>query len=121
VLRFRYRILPHNTGYDASEANRFGLEQAQPLIPIPVKEGDVMEPLLALQGNDRIFLTILKSGSAGEPAEIRLRSVSEKDEKVRLVWTGRKPSNVIYEDSGEKVIEEVSVPAKGFVTLNVTW
>lgn len=34
---FRYRIFPHNYGYDASEAAKFGMEQSQPLIAVPVK------------------------------------------------------------------------------------
>jgi hypothetical protein len=37
-LSARYSILPHNDGYDASAANRFGLEQARPLIVSAVKE-----------------------------------------------------------------------------------
>ena len=36
-IRFRYRLLPHNSEYDAAASNRFGLEQAQPLVSTPVK------------------------------------------------------------------------------------
>ena len=39
VISFRYRILPHNSKYDAASANRFGLEQAQPLIATTLKKG----------------------------------------------------------------------------------
>jgi hypothetical protein len=34
---FRYRIFPHNNTYNADKASRFGMEQSQPLIVVPVK------------------------------------------------------------------------------------
>ncbi|MBB5396114.1 glycoside hydrolase family 38 C-terminal domain-containing protein [Mucilaginibacter sp. AK015] len=36
MVKFRYRLLPHNNKYDAAAANRYGTEQAQPLIASPV-------------------------------------------------------------------------------------
>jgi alpha-mannosidase len=34
---FRYKIFPHNNGYNADMASKFGMEQSQPLIVVPVK------------------------------------------------------------------------------------
>jgi hypothetical protein len=34
---FRYRIFPHNNSYNADMASKFGMEQSQPLVVVPVK------------------------------------------------------------------------------------
>jgi len=34
---FRYRIFPHNYSYNADKASKFGMEQSQPLIAVPIK------------------------------------------------------------------------------------
>ena len=94
VVSFRYRILPHNTKYDAASANRFGLEQAQPLIATTLKKGAVTEQPFTIEGSSSIYVSIVKSGSGSEPSKIRLRSVSDKAESVKLVWKNRKPQSV---------------------------
>jgi alpha-mannosidase len=125
-IQFRYRILPHSTKYDAASANRFGLEQAQPLIMTPVKAAVTQKPILEIKGNPSVFVSILKTDKSGKKILIRLRSVSVKDEIVKLDWLASKPLSVIVEDyklkNGEQVIkEDVLVPAMGFVTLKAVW
>jgi hypothetical protein len=119
MVSFRYRILPHTAKYDAATANRFGLEQAQSLIATPLKKGVVTEQLLTLAGSSSSYVSIVKSGSGSEAAKIRLRSVSDKAETVKLVWKNRKPVTVTL--NGIAVTDEVQVPAKGFVTLDVVY
>jgi len=119
VVSFRYRILPHNTKYDAASANRFGLEQAQPLIATPMKKGAVTVQPLTIEGSSSIYVSILKSGIGNEPSKIRLRSVSEKEESVKLIWKNRKPKSVTL--NGADALNEVKVPANGFVTLEVAY
>ncbi|TWF33949.1 glycosyl hydrolase family 38 [Chitinophaga polysaccharea] len=120
-ITFRYRLLPHNTGYDAGLANRFGLEQMQPLIVSPVKDNKETTPLLSLQGNKNVVVSILKTDSTGDVVQIRLRSVSDKDENVKLNWLSRKPvsvdllSNNAAMDKSPQ--EEILVPAMGVVTV----
>jgi alpha-mannosidase len=119
IVSFRYRILPHNTKYDAATANRFGLEQAQPLIATTLKKGAVTQQPLTIEGSSSIYVSIIKSGSGGEPSTIRLRSVSDKAESVKIIWKGRKPFSVKL--NGTAVSGEIEVPAKGFVTLHVVY
>jgi len=119
VVSFRYRILPHNTRYDAASANRFGLEQSQPLIATTMKKEIITIQPCTIEGSSNIYVSIIKSGSGSEPSQIRLRSVSDKAESVKLVWKNFKPQSVkLY---GAAVMSEVQVPAKGFVTLEVTY
>jgi alpha-mannosidase len=125
-IQFRYRILPHNTGYDAAFSNRFGIEQAQPLVSCLVKDDYQVKPVLDLNGSKAITLSVIKTGSDGKRATLRLRSVSEKDESVTLSWPGRIPSMVLTGDSGyendkKEVHDKVVVPAMGFLTLEVIW
>jgi alpha-mannosidase len=119
VITFRYRILPHNTKYDAASANRFGLEQAQPLIATPLKKDAITKQPFTIEGSSNIYVSIIKSGSGNDPSKIRLRSVSDKTESVKLIWKSRKPKAVTL--NGADVMNEIKVPAKGFVTLEIAY
>ncbi len=90
-VTFRYRILPHGA-YDAAAANRFGLEQAQPLAHVAANVDPKLEPLVALD-NDHVCVTILKP-STGRFTIIRLRSLSEKPEAVVLSFPGGTPKSL---------------------------
>ncbi|NEW83582.1 MAG: glycosyl hydrolase [Mariniphaga sp.] len=123
-VNFRYRILPHGT-YDAASANQFGLEQAQPLVHLAANTNAISNPLIAIEGSPAITVSILKSTSEGKTVIMRLRSVSGKNETVKLSWPAGIPRSVniceIEEVPGRKINGEVTVPAFGFVTLNVAW
>ncbi len=119
IVSFRYRILPHNTKYDAASANRFGLEQSQPLIATNLKKGVITKQPFTIEGSSNIYVSILKSSNGSEPSKIRLRSVSDKAESVKLVWKSIKPQSVKL--NGAAVMSEIQVPAKGFVTLEVIY
>ena len=125
-IQFRYRILPHNTKYNAASANRFGLEQAQPLIVTPFKADFEEKQLVEIKGSPYVIASILKTNNNGNEIQIRLRSVSNKDELVKLNWLYRKPLSIniadLGEEQGEKELKkEVLVPAMGFVTINAVW
>jgi hypothetical protein len=125
-LQFRYRILPHNSGYNGASANRFGLEQAQPLIATTIKDDFNPKSILAIEGSPAVTLTILKTSNDGKSMKIRLRSVSNQDEKIKIVWPDRKPKSLQVTDSVENIglslfEYKVVVPAMGFVTINAVW
>ena len=123
-VTFRYRILPHGS-YNAATANRFGLEQAQPLVAIAANANAISKPLIAVEGSPAITVSILKSTADGKVSIIRLRSVSDKDETVKLSWPAGNPLSVnlckVEEVSDRKVGNEVVVPANGFITLKISW
>ncbi|NMC37943.1 MAG: glycosyl hydrolase [Bacteroidales bacterium] len=119
IITFRYRILPHNYGYDPVKANRFGLEQSQPLIAVPVKQDAYPGQPFTIAGSDKVYVSVIKAGSNGEPSRIRLRSVSGKDETVNIIWKNHMPSSVYL--SGQKICSELTVPAMGFVTLELRY
>ncbi|MCY3019336.1 MAG: glycosyl hydrolase [Planctomycetota bacterium] len=84
---FRYRILPHQGGFDASAANRFGLEQAQPLVALVTSKNPVPQSVLAID-NPCVVVTILRGEEDGTQT-IRLRSLSEKPETVNVTRPGK--------------------------------
>jgi hypothetical protein len=123
-VEFRYRILVHGR-YDPVTVVRFATEQSQPLIALAADKNPVTEPILAVT-NDRVTVTILKSTADGKGAILRLRSLSAKDELVKLSWPARTPRSVRVCDRGEEpgkrdASSDVTVPQMGFVTLRVEW
>jgi alpha-mannosidase len=120
-VTFRYRIFPHGA-YDAAAANRFGLEQSQPLAHVAANINPKITPLVAID-NDRVCVTILKSGSDGKTAIIRLRSLSDTSEVVSLYYPAKKPKStnmcIREEIPGEPVSGSVTLPPHGSVTLRL--
>ena len=118
-VTFRYRILPHGA-YDAAAANRFGLEQAQALAHVAANTDPKLKPLIAVD-NQRVCVTILKPGADGKSAIIRLRSLSDKAESVRLAYPGGAPQSVRLcareETPGEPAGATVSLLPYGLLTL----
>jgi alpha-mannosidase len=126
VIQFRYRLLPHSTQYNAVASNRFGMEQVQPLLACPVKSVVVSQPPLKVEGSPSIVLSVLKSNSDGKSVMVRLRSISDKDELVKLNWSNRIPKSIFIGES-ENAAElkntngALLVPAMGFTTINAIW
>lgn len=120
-VQFRYRILPHN-GYNAVQANRFGMEQAQPLVHVPADKDPQLAPLIAVD-NDRVCVTILKSSENGETAIVRLRSLSDKAEKVTLTYPAGTPKQVylceLEENAGVPVTDAITMLPYDLVTLKM--
>jgi alpha-mannosidase len=103
-ITFRYRILPHKTGYDAAAANRFGMEQARPLIAAAVKEKVAIAPVISVD-NPRVVVSLLRADRDGKTF-VRMRSLSEKDETVVL---GR----------SDGCSKSVVVPPNGFISVTL--
>jgi hypothetical protein len=120
-VTFRYRILPHGP-YDPASANRFGLEQAQPLAHVAANNDPGLKPLVAI-ANERVSVSILKPSADGKAVILRLRSVSDREDTAKLAWPAGRPKSVCLckrnEDAGERVGDEIAIPANGFVTLRL--
>lgn len=123
-VRFRYRLLPH-AAFDAAAANRFGLEQAQPLVHLAADKNALAEPLVVVNGSPAVTVSILKSTDRAGSVVLRLRSVADQDEAVTLTWPSRVPRVVSGCEFGEipaaAVADRVVVPANGMLTLVAEW
>lgn len=120
-VSFRYRMLPHGK-YDVVASNRFGLEQAQPLLHVIADKDPGVKPLIALD-NESVYVTVLKSTDKDKEVVVRLRSLSDKEEKVTLSFPGRKPSGIYHcklEEMPDIQVEgPLTVPPYGLVTLKL--
>ena len=122
VIPFRYRLLAHSTGYNVVVANRFGVEQAQPLLVTPIEDTRPITACIALD-NPLVYATLLKTTADGKAVIVRLRSLSDKQEKVKLSFPAGTPKSVrlcpLEETPGASVGETVSMLPYGLVTLCV--
>ncbi len=120
-VTFRYSILPHGA-YDAVAANHFGMEQAQPLAHVATNDDPKIKPFIAID-NEKVYLTIMKSLADSKDIIVRLRSLSDKPENVKLTFPGGAPKSVhickVEEKAGDEINGNVTVLPYGFVTLRV--
>lgn len=122
-VRFRYRLFPHE-GYDVVKANRFGLEQSQPLVYATADKVQVVKPVIAI-GNDRVYTTILKSTDKDKELIVRLRSLSDKEESVKLSFPKADPKSLMICDREENPSRstngELTMKPYGQVTLQLKY
>lgn len=118
---FRYRLMPHAAA-PLSEVNRFGLEQAQPLIHVTSDQHkEVIAPVAVDNGN--VYVTIVKTTDNDNEMIIRLRSLSPQTEQVNLTFPRRRPSAVnlctLEETPSEPVDGPLTMHPYGMATLKV--
>jgi len=111
VIPFHYAILPHGA-YDPVAANRFGLDHNQPLMALPVAGAVTVKPIVALD-NPRVFISTLMPAADGKATILRLRSLSEQPETVKLSWPAGPPQSVHFSDAAETPGE----PVKGHTAV----
>lgn len=102
-VRFRYRLYPHEE-YNVVEANRFGLEQSQPLVYATADKAREIKPVIAID-NERVYTTILKSTDKDKELIVRLRSLSDKAEPVKLSFPKADPKSLM-------ICEREEIPVK---------
>ena len=120
-VTFRYRILPHGA-YDATTVNHFGLEQAQPLAHVTANQNPGIRPWLDVD-NDHVCVTILKPSNDGKATIVRLRSLSDKEETVKLIYPAKRPKSIhvcsLEETPGEIAGQTITLRPYGLLTLRV--
>ncbi len=118
---FRYRILPHGK-YDVVTANRFGMEQAQPLAHVSADKNPQINPLVAID-NNKVCLTIIKPLGDGGEALLRLRSISAQQETVNMTFPAGAPKSInvcpVGEKPGGPVAGSISILPYGIMTLRL--
>jgi len=122
-VRFRYRLYPHET-YDVVEANRFGMEQSQPLVYVTADKDPQVQPLIAID-NRKVYSTIIKSLETDHTLIVRLRSLSDKEESVKLSFPKKTPARVSVcgreEIAGERTDGNLVINPYGQITLKLEY
>lgn len=119
---FRYSIRPHGV-YEASDSQKFGQEQSQPLVVVPARDRKLPNaPQLDLKTND-VTITTFKPTDDGKGYILRLFASAGKATQVPLQWKGPAPAAVYqsnsFEQKGQKLTEPVQIPAWGVTTLRI--
>lgn len=121
--RFRYAIRPHR-GFDSTEAKKFGIAQSQPLIAVPVDDGQPGIPaLFTLDGGQAVIATSCRPARDGRGWVVRLFNTSGRESTAVLKWGRGKPP-AIYRSNpkeilGEPAGPEISLGAWEILTLRV--
>ncbi|QHS54325.1 hypothetical protein GWR56_01740 [Mucilaginibacter sp. 14171R-50] len=84
IIKSRYGILLHGA-YDAVTANHFGVEFNRPLIAVETTGKTKVNALVTIDNPEIMLLSYQKNGDSKHP-EVKLRSVSDKPQKVNLQW-----------------------------------
>ncbi len=117
----RYAIRPHGR-FDAASAKRFGIERGQPLITVPLGEGQspVSEPPLQVAPADVIVSRVTPSRD-GRAMMVRLFNASERAQSATLTWSATHGKRAWLssprEEQGRPVATPIEIPAWGIVTL----
>lgn len=120
-VTFRYRMLPHGK-YDVVAANRFGVQQSQPLVYVTADKDPGIQPLIALD-NAKVYPTILKSLDTDGTLVVRLRSLSAATENVTLSFPQKPAKRIsicdVEEIAGQTIGSNVVMKPYGQLTLKV--
>ena len=123
-IGYKYRMLPHEGGYDVVRSNRYALEQYRPLVAVQTKNKFKQANTFALADDD-IFLSTFKTVSKGRASVIRLYSVADVDKSVSIDWKGKRPKKCYYVINNDERVAvdctKIEIPAKGVISLRVEW
>jgi alpha-mannosidase len=123
IITERYAMVVHEK-YDPATANRFGMEQNRPLIAVPAKSNPIRQSLISLD-NPNVVITALKVSDDNQALIVRLRSLSNKTEKIKLEYPARLPKSVFTCTVGETPLQKstgtIELPQYGTVSLRMVF
>ncbi|MEI7899817.1 MAG: glycosyl hydrolase-related protein [bacterium] len=115
----RYAVRPHEGGYAAAAAARFGHETTRPLL-VAAASDRAPGSLLSVSPPE-VLVETLKVSADGKALIVRLFGVSGQPQTATLAWQSIKPAAVWLTDLTERPLTAVSgairVPAYGVVHL----
>lgn len=116
-------MMPHGA-LDVASVNRFGMEQAQPLVHVLAKNASEIKAPVAID-NPNVVVSVVKDGGDGKSMIVRLRSVSDKEEQVNVSYPRATPSGSYICEREEEPSSEfdgaLSMPPYGMATLLLKW
>lgn len=123
VIQQTYAFTFHNK-YDVVAANRFGLETHRPLIVVQAKKNIIEKPLLQISNPEIVISTLQRTGS-NKTFILRLKSVSDKTEQVRLTWPAAAPAKIfecnIKEEPEQTIGDTFQIEPYGMASLKLVF
>jgi alpha-mannosidase len=93
TMEQQYAFTIHDA-YDVIAANRFGMETQRPLIVVQTNNNLIGKPVVRID-NERLVISTFKKTSDKKALLLRIRSISDKPELLKLDWPSRKPKEVM--------------------------
>ncbi len=117
---FRYSLRPHGP-FDAAGAARFGVEQSQPLVVVPVtQDAPMVRSMLSVEPGE-VLLTSLKPSEDKKALLLRLYNAGNRPVKARVNWAAFQPKSVAIsspkEEAGPAWTGSAELPPFGIITL----
>jgi alpha-mannosidase len=120
---FRYSIEPHSN-FDSGRAAKFGAEQSQPLIVVPVDNKMPIPDSIMKVEPANIIVTAFRPSSDGKAWIVRLFNAGGQPEKTALTWAKQSPETVWLSNLAEEEVSKTAGPiemaAYEIVTLRVS-
>ena len=119
---FRYSIMPHRT-FDSRKASKFGVEQSQPLIVVPVdKKAPVKHSILSVE-SAAIIVTAFKPSEDGKAWLVRLFNADQRPASAKITW-GKPVPRIVWlsnfaEEQVSRATEPINMAGYEIVTLRV--
>lgn len=106
-IPFHYVLKPHGA-YDEFATKKFGIEQTQPLLVVPVaKSIEVLKPIVLIQEGANILITSLKQSRDGQAIIIRFFNPTNNAETTSLTWKKVNPRGIYKSSPREERSEAI--------------
>jgi alpha-mannosidase len=123
AMKQQYYIRLHDA-YDVVAANRFGMEMHRRLIVVQAKQNILAGSFIKIN-NPKLAVSAIKRTRDEKAILVRLRSVSPKQELLKLEWPSQKPREVIICNADEQPKEDakstIEVEPYGMVNLRLVF
>jgi len=120
---FLYSIEPHG-GFDSGRATKFGAEQSQPLVVVPVDNKTPIQGSIMNVEPASIIVTAFRPSSDGKAVIVRLFNTGCQSEKANVTWAKPAPDTIwlsnLAEDEVGKVTGPIEMAAYDIVTLRAS-
>jgi alpha-mannosidase len=122
-MKQQYSFFIHD-GYDVVAANRFGMEAHRPLIVVQTKQNIIPKALVQIS-NPRLVISTMRRTNDNQAILLRVRSFSDKPERLTLDWPSGKPREVIEcgmdEQSQHLINNTIEVAPHGMMNLRLVF
>ena len=119
---FRYSIMPHRD-FDSGRASKFGVEQSQPLLVVPVDNDTPARRSILRVEPAGLIVTVFKPSEDAQAWIMRLFNTGERSTEAQLSWVEPGPPTVWLSNLAEEQISKLTMPIKmapyEIVTLRV--
>jgi alpha-mannosidase len=122
-IPFNYVLKPHGV-YDEFATKKFGIEQTQPLLVVPVaKTTETIKPIVSIQEGTAIMITSLKQSRDGKALIIRFFNPTDQPATTSLSWKKVNPKSVYKsspkEEKSEAINNTITLSPKEVQTIRV--